>query len=518
MTNLLKPLLIGEKPLSLREIAEVSLHERKVSLSPRQKETLKRERTWLETQLREAKNPIYGVNTGFGALSDQIISEDQLSQLQVNLLRSHCTGVGEAFSTAEVRAILLLRAHTLALGYSGIRPETVELLVELLNRGVHPLIPKRGSVGASGDLAPLAHLALVLIGEGEAECGGRVSFARDALSRGGLQPIVLFPKEGLSLINGTQVMTALGALALLDAHRLLLVADLAAALSNEALRGSRGPFDPSLHRVRPHRGQQISADRLFRLTEGSPIAQSHENCKRVQDPYSFRCAPQVHGAAYDLLSFVKNQIETEMNSVTDNPILFMDENKILSGGNFHGEPVARALDCAAIALSELGSISERRVDKLLNPHFSQLPPFLAKDAGLHSGLMMVQVSAAALASENKVLAHPASVDSIPTSNDKEDHVSMGLTSALKLQQIIRNVEYILAIELLTARQALEFVLPLETADPLRNIVDTLREKVAFVASDRPLSRDIEALREMIRKDTLIDLLESSFGEMRGLLK
>ncbi|MCY4350469.1 MAG: histidine ammonia-lyase, partial [Thiotrichales bacterium] len=392
----------------------------------------------------EVGDAVYGVNTGFGDLANVRIADDRLSQLQRRLLLSHASGLGEPLDNEAVRGMLLLRANTLSRGYSGVRAQVIEALLALLDAGVLPLVPSRGSVGASGDLAPLAHLALPLIGCGKVRIDGRSAPVAEGLRRAGFAPLVLGPKEGLALINGTQAMTSLLALSCLDARRLVRVADLAAALSTDALRGTDTAFDPRLHALRAHPGQRVSAANLWSLMRGSAIRESHRaGDVRVQDPYSVRCAPQVHGAVRDVLADVEAKVAVEMNAVTDNPLVFPGDGagggEILSGGNFHGQPMAFAADFLAIALAELASISERRIEKLTNTAFSGLPPFLMRDAGLDSGFMMAQVTAAALVSENKVACHPASIDSIPTSADKEDHVSMGMGAALKLRTVVANV-------------------------------------------------------------------------------
>jgi histidine ammonia-lyase len=434
---------------------------------------------------------VYGVNTGFGNLANVRIAPAQLSDLQQRLLLSHAAGMGEPLPAPAVRAMLLLRANTLARGRSGIRVETLEALIELLRHDLLPVVPSRGSVGASGDLAPLAHLALPLLGHGRARLGSEDLPGAEALARCGLQPIALGPKEGLALVNGTQAMTALLALSVLEARRLVRLADLLGALSTDALRGTDAAFDPRIQAARPHAGQAASAGNLWRLLQGSAIRDSHRvGDVRVQDPYSIRCMPQVHGAVRDVLADVERKVAVEMNAATDNPLVFAEEGEILSGGNFHGEPMAFAADFLAIALSELASIAERRIEKLTNAAFSGLPPFLVEDAGLNSGFMMAQVTAAALVAENKVLAHPASVDSIPTSADKEDHVSMGMGAALKLQQVVLNVRRVLAIELVAAAQGVDLLRPLRTSPRLEALRDDLRERVPAWDRDREMSVDL----------------------------
>lgn len=456
-------------------------------------------------KLIERGDAIYGLNTGFGDLANVRIEREHLELLQERLVLSHCAGVGDPLPDAAVRGMLLLRANTLAHGHSGVRPELVEALLALLAADVLPLVPSRGSAGASGDLAPLAHLALPLLGRGHVRIDGRRNTARRGLARAGLAPLSLQPKEGLALINGTQAMTALLALAVLEGRRIVKIADLVAALSTDAVRATDTPFDPRLHALRPYPGQRASAANLWGLMQGSAIRESHrENDFRVQDPYSLRCAPQVHGAVRDLLSDVEAKVALEMNAVTDNPLVFPEDEAILSGGNFHGEPMALAADVLALGLAELGAISERRIDKLTNADFSGLAPFLVRDAGLNSGFMLAQVTAAALASENKVLSHPASVDSIPTSADKEDHVSMGMGAALKLHDVLANVRRILAIELLCAAQGIDLLRPLRSSEPLEGLHAALRERIPRLDEDRELAPDIDAaLGFLERIDPLI---------------
>jgi histidine ammonia-lyase len=453
--------------------------------------------------------PTYGINTGFGSFADVKIPPDSLSQLQVNLLRSHAAGVGDPLPVPVVRATIALRANVLAKGFSGIRLETLDLLVEMLNRRVHPVVPSRGSVGASGDLAPLAHLALVLIGEGEAfvdanpEPGTRnVEPGSTALERVGLSPARLEPKEGLALINGTQPSTALLGLALAEMKRLVRAADIAAALSIDGLQGSTKPFEARIHRARGFTGQAESAANLSALLSGSGINAAHANCGRVQDAYSMRCAPQVHGAARDAWAFAHGVFTIEANAATDNPMVFADTHDIVSGGNFHGAPVAVAADLLCIALAQLASISERRSDRLVNPAVSGLPAFLTSQGGLHSGLMMAQVTAAALTSELKTLAHPASVDSIPTSGNKEDHVSMSMTASLKAARAVDLARQVVAIELLCASQAIDLLKPLATSPPLARAHDSIRACVPMLVDDRPPSNDIARISEMIARGDL----------------
>jgi len=481
-----------------------------VTLAPSARRQMENSRALID-RLAAGDDPIYAVNTGVGLLANVRIPRGELDQLQRNVIRSHCVGVGEPLSREVVRAMMLIRANVLAKGFSGIRPLVAERLCDLLNRGVTPIVPSQGSVGASGDLAPLAHMALVLIGEGEAEFAegeadlpGAILPGAEALQRAGIEPIDLHPKEGISLINGTQAMLAIGCLELDAAQTLADTADVVSALTLDALRGTPRAFDPRIHQARPHPGQLASAERLRNLLEGSEIRQSHIGCQRVQDAYSLRCIPQVHGPVRDALAEARRVFEIELNSATDNPLVFGDE--ILSGGNFHGESLAFQLDFLAIALAALAGISERRVDRLVNPALNEeLPPFLAGHAGLESGLMMAQVTAASLVAENSVLAHPASTGSITTSGNKEDFVSMGMTSAVKLQRIVRNTRNVLAIETLAAARALDLLAPLKTSAPLEEARTRIRAASPPIAGDRPFYRDIAALESLIRSGRLARL-------------
>ena len=448
---------------------------------------------------------VYGINTGFGSLAEVAIPRDKLSALQVNLLRSHASGVGEPLPIPTVRATMALRANVLAKGFSGIRLETLQALIDALNAGVHPRVPSRGSVGASGDLAPLAHLALVLIGEGEAiEGDGSVISGAEALRRAGLKPVALEAKEGLALINGTQPSAALLGLATAAAQRLADAADVAAALSIDALKGSMRPFDPRIHDARGFDGQRDAAARILALLEGSGINKSHEHCSRVQDAYSLRCAAQVHGAARDAIAFARRAAETEANAATDNPMVFAEADEIVSGGNFHGAPVAMAADLLAIGVTHLATISERRTDRLMNPSLSELPPFLTRDSGLHSGFMMAQVASAALTSELKTLAHPASVDTIPTSASREDHVSMSMGAALKAARAVDLAVRVIAIEVLCACQAIDLLSPLETSPRLKMVHARVRRDVPALGDDRPPAPDIDKIAELISVGALTD--------------
>jgi len=505
-------LILDGASLDLAGLEDVALRRRPVGLAPAARAAVARARRVVDEAVAR-EQVVYGVTTGFGNFADVVIPKDQLRALQLNLIRSHSAGVGEPLAEGPTRGLMLLRANVLAKGFSGIRPETLDLLLAMLNRGVHPVIPSQGSVGASGDLAPLAHLALGLVGEGSCLWNGRALPAAEALAAAGLQPVTLEAKEGLALINGTQAMTAVAGLALAEAWRLARTADVVGAMTLDALKGTDVAFDPRIHAARPHPGQGASAANLRRLLAGSPIRESHRDCGKVQDAYTLRCIPQVHGAARDALAYVSSVVGIEMNAATDNPMVFGDSGQLLSGGNFHGEPVAMAADVMAIAVAELGAISERRTERLVNPTLSGLPAFLTSEGGLRSGLMIAQVVAAALASENKSLAHPASVDSIPTSANKEDHVSMGVTAARKAERVVANTRRILAIEAIAACQALEFLKPLETSPPLHAAYAALRGVVPPYDSDRSLGSEIEAVAELVREGTLADSAGAFCGSL-----
>lgn len=496
--------------ISLEDLEDVARRGRAVVLDGEERAQVVRCREAVETIVRggDASPNVYGVNTGFGALAETRISAHDVRALQQNLVRSHACGVGAPLPAAAVRGVLLLRAQVLALGHSGVRAEVIDRLADLLNRGVVPRVPSKGSVGASGDLAPLAHVALAMIGEGEAGVWNGAEGAEPAygpaaqvLAQRGIAPLVLDAKEGLALINGTQMMASVGTLAVLDAERLCTAADVAGAMSLEALKGSSRPFDARLQAARPHPGQAACADNLRALLEGSAIADSHRDCKKVQDPYSLRCMPQIHGASRDALAWAREVLEREVNSITDNPSVFVGphgEPEIISGGNFHGQVLAFALDLAAMATAELANVSERRVEQLVNPALSTgLTPFLAAGSGLHSGFMIAQVTSAALVSENKVLCHPASVDSIPSSAGREDHVSMGSVSALKLRTVVENARLAIAIEIMTAAAGLDQRRPLQSSPGVEAALAKVRERIAPMTGDRPLYRDIEAARDLV---------------------
>jgi len=501
--------------LGVADVWQVAVASTPAALSDAAREKMRVARDVVVAAAHGDSEHTYGINTGFGRFVNQTIPEELTQELQLRLLRSHACGVGEPYPDEIVRAAMLLRANALAKGCSGARVETVELLVECLNRGLLPVVPSRGSVGASGDLAPLAHLALPLVGEGEAWVEGERLPGAEALARIGLEPVELRAKEGLSLVNGTQFMAAFGALGLVRARRLAQVADLACALTLEALQGSRTSFLPQIHELRGLKGQVDSAANVLRLLQESAIIEAHRWCDKVQDAYSLRCAPQVHGASRDLLDYVAYTVGAELNAATDNPLVLVDDGLLVSNGNFHGQPVAFALDALALAVAELANISERRVERLVNPALSEgLPPFLTEDGGLNSGFMIPQYVAAALVSENKVLAHPASVDSIPTSAGQEDHVSMGNTAGLKAWQVLANSERALAIELLAGAQGVEFLAPLEPGLGVRAIRAAVRELSERLHDDRPLAGDIELVATAIRDGSLIAAVEAEIGELR----
>jgi histidine ammonia-lyase len=510
----LQALHINGNDLTLEAVREVASERRPVLIAADARAAVGRARAVVDALVASDKVS-YAITTGVGKLSDVRIAGDQIREMQVNLVRSHAVGVGPPLEASEVRAMMLLRANSLSKGFSGVRAQTIDALCEMLNRGVTPFVPSQGSVGASGDLAPLAHLALVLIGEGECvnEQGGRIP-AADALSRAQIKPLVLEAKEAVSLINGTQGMLAVGTLALLAAETLVDTADVIGAMTLDALRGTDAAFDERIQMARPHRGQIKTAENLRRMLEGSQIRESHRECGRVQDAYSLRCIPQVHGAVRDTLTYCRGVIETEVNSAVDNPLVFVNDPKqadgkgeVISGGNFHGEPVAFALDFLGIALSALAGISERRLERLVNPALNEgLPPFLAAGAGLNSGFMMPQVTAAALVSENKILAHPASVDSITTSGNKEDFVSMGMAASLKLKRIVENARNAMAIEAMAAAQALDFVAPLKTGKRGQAAHAAIRSVCATMDKDRVMYPDFARIAELIASGKVAEVL------------
>ncbi len=508
------PIRLTGDDLRLEDVWAVAFDGAHAALSDDARDKMGAARALVERAVHGAREHTYGINTGFGRFVSRSIPEAHTEELQLRLLRSHACGVGDPYPAEIVRAAMLLRANALAKGTSGARIETVELLLQCLREGVLPRVPSRGSVGASGDLAPLAHLALPLVGEGEAWYDGELMPGAEALAAAGLHPTRLEAKDGLSLINGTQFMAAYGALGVIRARRLARSADLACGLSVEALQGSRTSFLPQIHRLRPLRGQSDSAANVIRLLEGSAINEAHRWCDKVQDAYSLRCAPQVHGASRDLLDYVEGTVAVELNAATDNPLVLVEDELLVSNGNFHGQPVAFALDALAIACSELANISERRVERLVNPSLSDgLPAFLTTEGGLNSGFMITQYVAASLVSENKVLCHPASVDSIPTSAAQEDHVSMGNAAALKSWQVLANSERALAIELLAGAQGVEFLAPLTPGRGVRAVRDFVRTLSPRLHDDRSLSADIEAVAGAIRDGTLITAVEAEVGEL-----
>jgi histidine ammonia-lyase len=508
----LNALHINGNDLTLAAVREVAVERRSVLLSPDARESVNRARAVIDA-LVAGNQMAYAITTGVGKLSDVRIVGEQIREMQVNLVRSHAVGVGEPLAIAEARAMMLLRANSLSKGHSGIRAIVIDTICEMLNRGVTPFVPSQGSVGASGDLAPLAHLALALIGEGECvdEKGARIASA-NALQRAQITALVLEAKEAVSLINGTQAMLGVGTLALLAAETLVDSADVIGGLACDALKGTDTAFDERIHKARPHAGQIKTAANLRRMLEGSGIRESHRECGRVQDAYSLRCIPQVHGAVRDTLAHCREIFEIEANSAVDNPLVFVaDPNKgegeVISGGNFHGEPIAFALDFLAIALSALAGISERRIERLVNPALSEgLPPFLAPGAGMNSGFMMPQVTAAALVSENKVFSHPASVDSITTSGNKEDYVSMGMTAAIKLQRVVDNTRYVLAIEAMAVAQAIDFLAPLKASRRGQAAHAAIRAVCPTMEKDRVMYQDFEQLSQLIASEKLAEII------------
>ncbi len=504
---------IGWDGFDLQDLVAIARRGAEVRLSAGSLERLRRSRRLIERWVQQERT-VYGITTGFGALSNVNISRKDARRLQENILRSHAAGVGEPFDVETVRAIMALRIKDLSRGHSGIRPETVQLLTALLNAGICPVVPRKGSVGASGDLAPLAHLALALMGEGEVFFRGRRISAAQALASCGLSPVRLEAAEGLALVNGTQVMTAVGGLCVYDALSLAKHADIAATMSLEVLLGSRTEFDARIHQVRPHPGQIATADNMDRITRHSEIISSHKDCSRVQDAYTLRCSPQVHGASRDVIAHARRVVETEMNASTGNPLIFSDADTFLLGGNFHGQPVALAMDFLAMGLAELANISERRIERLVNPKLSGLPAFLVSDGGLNSGFMIAQYTAAALVSENKVLAHPASVDSIPTSANKEDHVSMGTIAARKCRDVAENVRHVIAIELLCGAQAMDLFTNLQAGLGTRAAYAIIREAIPSLEKDRILSTDIATMRHLMEDGRIIRAVEGQVGPLQ----
>ena len=508
----MEEIVLGVDGMTMEDLVAIARYEATVRLTEESEKRILSTRKLIEHWVQEEKI-IYGVTTGFGALSDVIISKEDTWQLQKNILMSHAAGVGNPLDKETVRAVMALRVKDLARGHSGIRLETVNHLIKILNRGICPIVPEKGSVGASGDLAPLAHLCLVLIGQGEAFYKDQRISGMEALRKCGMKPIQLEAGEGLALVNGTQVMTAIGGLAVYDSLKLAKMSDIAAAMSLEVLMGSRTEFDPRIHRVRPHPGQASAADNMGRITQNSEIISSHKDCSRVQDAYTLRCSPQVHGASKDAINYALNVLETEMNSSTNNPLFFPESEEFLLGGNFHGQPVALAMDFLCMAVSELANISERRIERLVNPKLSGLPAFLVSDGGLNSGFMIAQYTAAALVSENKVLSHPACVDSIPTSANKEDHVSMGTISARKCMEVVKNTEKVIAIELLCGAQAMDLFTNIKPGEGTLMAYKAIRDAIPHLDKDRVLSKDIEAMMHLMRSGKIIEEVEKVAGKL-----
>jgi histidine ammonia-lyase len=503
---------VDGESLTIDDVVQVARYGKKVELSVPAIDLIKKSRDVVEAAIKEGRI-VYGVNTGFGELANVCISSEDLAKLQVNLIRSHSVGVGNPFPLDVVRGMILLRANALAKGYSGVRFEIILTLIEMLNTGVTPVVPQQGSVGSSGDLAPLAHMVLVMIGEGEAFYKGERMEGREALKKAGLKPLTLQAKEGVALINGTQPMTSVGALSVHDALETVKDAMIAACMSLEALRGTRDALDERIHSLRAHEGQTDVATAMRLLLPDSEINRSHADCGIVQDAYSLRCAPQVIGASLDTFRYVQSVIETEINSATDNPLVFADDGSVVSGGNFHGQPIALAMDFLGIALAELANISERRTNRLVNPHLSGLPAFLTTEGGIESGMMIAQYTAAALVSENKGLAHPASVDSIPTSADQEDHVSMGTIAARKASTILGNVKNVIAIEYMCAAQGIDLLAPLKASKPVEAAKSAIRKEVTKLEDDRVLSPDINKIRELMDAGKIISSAEQISGQL-----
>ncbi|MCK5348273.1 MAG: histidine ammonia-lyase [Desulfobacula sp.] len=496
----------------LEDLVDIARNNVGIKISVESESRINKARDLVDKWVKNGER-IYGVTTGFGALSEVTISYEDTKKLQKKILLSHAAGIGNHMEEDVVRAMMALRVNDFCRGNSGLRLETIEKLSQVLNAGIVPLVPEKGSVGASGDLVPMAHLALVLIGEGEAFVDGiRMSGAR-ALRKKSIKSLVLEAGEGIALINGTQFMIALGCLALHDALNICKHADIAASMSLETLMGTRAAFDPRIHAARPHTGQIKAAGNMLRITENSDIISSHQDCSRVQDAYTLRCSPQVHGASWDAFDYVDKVVKVEMNSSTENPLIFSESEEFLSGGNFHGQPLALACDFLSIAISELANISERRIERLVNPQLSGLPAFLVEDGGLNSGFMIAQYVAASLVSENKVLAHPASVDSIPTSANMEDHVSMGAFAARKCRDIVANTEEVIAIELLCAAQGIDLFTNIKAGDGTLAAYDVIRSKVDYMKEDRFLSADIAKMKDLLRSGSIVKAVEDKVGEL-----
>ncbi|SDU17085.1 histidine ammonia-lyase [Desulfobacula phenolica] len=503
-------IVLNGKDFLLKDLVRIARNNVGITISVESESRINKARDLVDQWVGQGKR-IYGVTTGFGALSDVAICREDTKKLQKNILFSHAAGMGRPMEDDVVRAMIALRVNDFCRGNSGLRLKTIEKLAQILNEGIIPVVPEKGSVGASGDLVPMAHLSLVLIGEGEAFVDGEKMSGAGALREKLIKPIVLEAGEGLALINGTQFMIALGCLALHDALNLCKHADIAAGMSLETLMGTRSAFDPRIHRARPHTGQIKAADNMLRITESSEIISSHHDCSRIQDAYTLRCSPQVHGASWDAFAYVEKVIRVEMNSSTENPLIFPESKDFLSGGNFHGQPLALACDFLGIAIAELANISERRIERLVNPQLSGLPAFLVEDGGLNSGFMIAQYAAASLVSENKVLAHPASVDSIPTSANKEDHVSMGSIAARKCRDIVANTEEVIAIELLCAAQGIDLFTNMKAGNGTLAAYEVIRSKVDYMTEDRILSSDIAKVKALLKDGSIVKAVEDKVG-------
>lgn len=507
-----KTIVLDGDHFQLEELVGIARNQWQVVIADTSKTRIHKARTLVDTWVKKGER-IYGVTTGFGALSDVPISYADTKRLQKKILLSHAAGMGKQMPEDVVRAMMALRINDFCRGNSGLRLQTIQMLADLLNKGIVPVVPEKGSVGASGDLVPMAHLSLVMIGEGEAVVDGQRMSGAKALAARSLKPLELAAGEGLALINGTQFMIALGCLALHDALNLCKHADIAASMSLETLMGTRTAFDPRIHQARPHPGQIMAARNMLKITENSEIISSHHDCSRIQDAYTLRCSPQVHGASWDAFAYVDNVIRVEMNASTENPLIFPESEEFLSGGNFHGQPLALACDFLGIAIAELANISERRIERLVNPQLSGLPAFLVEDGGLNSGYMIAQYAAAALVSENKGLAHPASVDSIPTSANKEDHVSMGAFAARKCRDIVLNTENVIAIELLCGAQAIDLFTNIKAGEGTLAAYRTIRQHVAYMTEDRQLSKDIATVKALLEDGAIVRAVESAVGKL-----
>lgn len=502
---------IGSSALEIIDVVNVSRNGYTVELTQDAVERINRSRDLVD-EFVESKRNIYGITTGFGKFSDVAISKEDTEELQRNLIISHACGVGNPFDKEVVTGVMLLRVNNIAQGYSGVRLSTVQTMIDMINKGVSPIVPEKGSLGASGDLAPLSHVVLVMIGEGEAEYKGVRMTGREAMEKAGIPLVVLTSKEGLGLINGTQVMTSVGALAVYDGMQIMKLSDIACALTAEALNGITDAYDPRIHAIRPHAGQMASAANLLRILANSGLT-TRQGEIRVQDAYSLRCAPQIHGASKDALNYCIQKVEIEINAVTDNPLVFPDDKVVFSGGNFHGQPMALAFDFLGIALAEIANVSERRTERLVNPQLSGLPAFLTEKGGLHSGFMIAQYAAAALVSENKVLAHPASVDSIPSSANQEDHVSMGTIAARKAREILDNVRNVLAIELLSGAQGVGFKEPEKLGVGTKEAYKLIRSRVSQLVEDRVMYHDINAVYALVKDHSIVEAVEKATGEL-----